>query len=433
MDTVQEWTGREARALRQALRMSVRGFAAYLGAGVRTVATWEANGAEVRPRPDWQAALDTALRRADSGARARFAAALARDRVPAIGTPTWDGAATDALAAFLAADRPLTPDAASRLSREWRSATPPQVAEVRAGRHIGARLARLVAERADVLRHMDDHHGGGELYDLVRRELRVTLDMVREASYTEEAGRTLLAAVGQLCQLAGWVASDAGLHGAAERYYLGGLSAARAARDAPLAAHLLSSLSYQVANNGDPRDAVLLATSAHEGAARTATPVARALLLERVAWAAARLGDSGAARRALDAVDDAYGDGTSGAEPAWAYWLDRDEIDVMAGRCRTELGDAHAAIALLAPPLERYDATRARELALYSSWLAEAHLGAGDVEAAAATATRALRLAAGVDSARSLARVRHLRALLERYRDVRAVAEFAAEADALPR
>lgn len=77
VSTVRRWTGREAQALRDALRFSVRGFAKYLGAGVRTVAAWEARGSRIMPRPEMQAALDTALARADDQAKARFAACLA--------------------------------------------------------------------------------------------------------------------------------------------------------------------------------------------------------------------------------------------------------------------------------------------------------------------------------------------------------------------
>ena len=37
MTTVDRWTGREAKLLREALRLSIRDFAARLGIGVRTV------------------------------------------------------------------------------------------------------------------------------------------------------------------------------------------------------------------------------------------------------------------------------------------------------------------------------------------------------------------------------------------------------------
>ncbi|MGI5230037.1 helix-turn-helix domain-containing protein [Actinoallomurus sp. CA-142502] len=69
---VQQWTGREASALRAALRMSTRTFAEHLGVALRTVAKWEKLGPHTRPRPDTQAILDTALARADTAARVRF-------------------------------------------------------------------------------------------------------------------------------------------------------------------------------------------------------------------------------------------------------------------------------------------------------------------------------------------------------------------------
>jgi transcriptional regulator with XRE-family HTH domain len=69
---VRHWTGREARALRQAVRMSLRDFAAYLGVSQRAISKWEAAGQTLTPRPDTQAVLDTALKHAGSEAQARF-------------------------------------------------------------------------------------------------------------------------------------------------------------------------------------------------------------------------------------------------------------------------------------------------------------------------------------------------------------------------
>ncbi|MEV8030757.1 hypothetical protein [Streptomyces sp. NPDC086182] len=80
MVSVQQWTGREASALRAALRMSTRVFAEHLGVALRTVAKWESLGTETRPRPDTQAILDTALARADSAVQARFHALLYPER-----------------------------------------------------------------------------------------------------------------------------------------------------------------------------------------------------------------------------------------------------------------------------------------------------------------------------------------------------------------
>ncbi|MEU6020560.1 DUF5919 domain-containing protein [Micromonospora sp. NPDC047134] len=76
MTTVHRWTGRETRALRQALRMSIRDFSAHLGVAERTVSKWEAGQATVRPRPEMQAALDTVLGNSADDVRSRFEAAL---------------------------------------------------------------------------------------------------------------------------------------------------------------------------------------------------------------------------------------------------------------------------------------------------------------------------------------------------------------------
>ncbi|NKY56352.1 helix-turn-helix domain-containing protein [Nocardia flavorosea] len=74
---VGQWSGKEARALREAKRMSIREFAAHLGVHERLVSKWEAGGDRVHPRPVNQAALDTCLARSDDVERGRFAALTA--------------------------------------------------------------------------------------------------------------------------------------------------------------------------------------------------------------------------------------------------------------------------------------------------------------------------------------------------------------------
>jgi hypothetical protein len=91
--TVQLWTGRETRALRGALRMSVRAFAEHLGVAPRTVSKWERLGEQTRPYPDTQAILDTALQRASPEAQARFQVLLpgTPSPPPSAQTPSaWD-------------------------------------------------------------------------------------------------------------------------------------------------------------------------------------------------------------------------------------------------------------------------------------------------------------------------------------------------------
>ncbi|MPY78534.1 MAG: transcriptional regulator [Actinophytocola sp.] len=72
MDLTTGWTGRTASALQSALRMSNESFAEHLGIGVRTVAAWHQKP-DLRPKPEMQQLLDTALAQAPDAARERFA------------------------------------------------------------------------------------------------------------------------------------------------------------------------------------------------------------------------------------------------------------------------------------------------------------------------------------------------------------------------
>jgi hypothetical protein len=306
------------------------------------------------------------------------------------------------------------PDDPLRVAHEWLVADVPAEIQSSAGRRVGAGLASELERRVIELRHLDDVIGGGDLFPLVRKELSAAQTVANEASYTEETGRRLLTVVGELAQLAGWVASDAGQYVEAQRVYLGGVSAANDAGNQALAGQLLSSLSYQIANVGDPADAALLARSAIKGASG-ATPVVRALLLERVAWASARARDQDGTRRALDAVYDSYEQRCAGVEePEWVYWLDRKEIDVMAGRCLIELGDPLTAEPLLSGAIAAYKPEHAREVALYRTWLAESYAHAGVFDAARDTISRAQKTARGVNSARLDRRIGDVELLLPR-------------------
>jgi hypothetical protein len=71
MDLVNGWTGSTACALQAALRMSNEAFAAHLDIGVRTVAGWHQKPT-MRPRPEIQQLLDTALERAPESVKRRF-------------------------------------------------------------------------------------------------------------------------------------------------------------------------------------------------------------------------------------------------------------------------------------------------------------------------------------------------------------------------
>jgi hypothetical protein len=310
------------------------------------------------------------------------------------------------------------------LAHEWLAADKPQLIVLNAGRRIGDSLVATTEHRVIQLRRADDFMSGRTSHTMVHQELQTTAKLLDEAALTEDQTRRLLTVTGELAQLAAWVAADAGLYKQAARYTEGGVLAAHAADNEPLAANIISTLSYQLANTGNPRQAALLGRTAYAGARHSATATTKALLLERVAWADAKSGDLVSCERALGQVEENFNHATPEDDPDWVYWLNREEIDVMAGRCYTELRQPARAEPLLRNATSDYDNTLIRENSLYLSWLAEDYILLNEIDLAAEIATHVLELGSRANSARTDDRLRHLARLLRRYKDVQAAADF---------
>ncbi|MFB6980273.1 helix-turn-helix transcriptional regulator [Streptomyces scopuliridis] len=296
----------------------------------------------------------------------------------------------------------------------------------RTGRRIGAAQVADLAQRVHGLRLADDVVYGKDLIRPALRELQGAVKLYREGTHTEEVGRELLRAIGELAQIAGWVASDAGEHAEAERIYRLGMSAAQAAGDGVLSGNVAGSLAYQWSNTGRTADAVGLAHAALEDAGPDAPAKARALYLDRVAWAHTRAGQDRPAMTALGEAAEALSEDSAGTEsPSYLYWMDAGELQVMEARVYTELRRPLRAVPLPTDVLGRYDASHARELALYLSWLAVAYADANEPEAAAGTAGRILALGQS-GSERTAERTRIVLDRLRAFRDVPEVAELLA-------
>ncbi|MEU9096478.1 helix-turn-helix transcriptional regulator [Streptomyces sp. NPDC048361] len=305
------------------------------------------------------------------------------------------------LADYLPADDPLAPLTA------------------RTGRRIGKEQVDDLQQRVHGLRLADDVLAGGDLIRPALRELRSAVKLYREGRHSGTVGRELLRHIGELGQIAGWIASDAGQHSEAEQIYRIGLSAARQAEDDTLAANLAGSLAYQLSNIGREVDGLQLARAALDVAGMNAPGKARALYLDRVAWAYTKAGEVQPAIRALGEAGEALSQDSKGSEaPAYLYWVDSGELQVMEARVYTELRRPLRAVPLLRDVLSRYDATHTRELALYLSWLAVALSDANEPEEAVTVAERVISLSADVASERTAERVRIVLARLDKFRDV---------------
>ncbi|GAA1260267.1 hypothetical protein GCM10009677_09420 [Sphaerisporangium rubeum] len=294
----------------------------------------------------------------------------------------------------------------------------------RRGRRIGAGTLADMSARVHSLRLADDVLAGRDLIQPAFRELHAAVRMYRESIFTEDVGRGLLVTIGEFAHIAGWVAGDAGQSDQAAGTYRLGISAAHQAGDGTLAGHLIGALAYQVTNSADPAEGVALAHTALNAAGPHAPPRARALCWDRVAWAHARAGQAQEAIRALAEADEALAHPSGEAEPAYLYWVNTGELQIMKARAYTELRRPLRAVPILTDILSRYDATHSRELALYLSWLAVALADANEPEEAADVAVRMLTLSADVASDRVAHRARVVLDRLKPYRDVRRVREL---------
>ena len=409
----------------------------------RAVAYWRKHP-EIVPRSHVQRELDSTLERAPDRVKAQFALLIGEAHhaqssngteshnepfeIPFDAMTSHEWSRDDAHTLSLSFDAALARaavDEIERLAHMWLLSEPPQVIELGAGRRVSDDLIATVERRVIQLRRADDYIAGATSHDLMRNELAATVQLLSEASLSDNQARRLLAAVGEMARLGAWVAADTGQFDQAARYVRGGVMAARAARDYALAANIISTFSYQVANNGNPNDAAMLARTAYKGGREDATPITRALLLERVAWSAARSGDTRECERTLGLVEESFAAGPRDDDPDWVYWLNREEIDVMAGRCYTELGKPAQAEKLLTAAIGRYDQTLIRENSLYLSWLVEDYVQLGEIDHAAVMATRMAILAGRTNSARTdTRRLRFLARRLEPYRANASVADF---------
>ncbi|NEA35084.1 helix-turn-helix domain-containing protein [Streptomyces sp. SID13031] len=97
MTVIDHWTGRHARALQAAMRLTSEAFAEHLGISPRTVAKWRKRP-DMVPSPQLQEALDTSLHLASPEVQTRFAASVG---LAQIDPPALDDSMVDQLHAAM--------------------------------------------------------------------------------------------------------------------------------------------------------------------------------------------------------------------------------------------------------------------------------------------------------------------------------------------
>ncbi|MFB7113913.1 helix-turn-helix domain-containing protein [Streptomyces sp. NPDC056190] len=134
-------------------------------------------------------------------------------------------------------------------------------------------------QRTARLRRLDEILGGGDTYRVYLGEYQSTKALLRDATFTPDSRRRLVALLAEQAQQAGWAAFDGGRNADAEGLYEESRGAAREAGDSNLLGNAFAFLAYQTADRGAALEiaASSCATVTHE------TPAGvRALLYERL-------------------------------------------------------------------------------------------------------------------------------------------------------
>ncbi|USX51232.1 helix-turn-helix transcriptional regulator [Lentzea sp. HUAS12] len=270
-------------------------------------------------------------------------------------------------------------------------------------RRAGESDWQYLLDRTARLRRLDNYLGGRDTYSLYASELEATKEYVKSVSCAPKMRTALVGVISEQAQMTGWAAFDAGMQAEATRHYRDSLKAAKEAKDGVLVGNALAFLAYQEISTSGPN--INLAEASFEAAEKDATPRVRALLLERKAWTYAVAGDYQATERALEDAKIAVRVRSDRPEPDWVFWVDDNEIEIMAGRCWAELRRPLRAVETLDSALARFDDTQARDKALYMTSLAHALIDGKEIERAALVTQESARLAQGVGSVRPLERI----------------------------
>ncbi len=327
MATVRCWTGAHTKALRQAMRLSIRAFAAHLGVDARTVNKWEARGATITLLPDTQALMDTALSRAPDDVQTRFTQA-----------EQFDNQAGDEHTDLSAVNSPglqLT---------VWQS-----VSSGGGDEHEALELSRRVAasdvsaETLGRLEGMVDELAvkypvtpPEELVGPVRRHVSYVMRLL-DARKTLDEHRRLLIVGAWLSLIAGTLNIDLERRTAANGWLATAASLAQQADQSEIYAWRYETEAWQALNSGDYHHAVELSHAAQQLAPRGSSAAIQATAQEGRAWA--RLGKVKETHDALNRVERFVSLMTKPETPEHHYHYDPDKAEAYVATTLAWLGD----------------------------------------------------------------------------------------------
>jgi tetratricopeptide (TPR) repeat protein len=280
-------------------------------------------------------------------------------------------------------------------------------ARLAASRTVDNQLVRVFQEQIDLARIVDRRLGGVGLLAELRERIAQMQHFLRHA-LSSEARTGLAGVLVDACTLAGWLALDQGTTVKAWDLYDHARTAARESGSAALEAYACAGQSTILLDVGEHTAAVELTEHAQTIAQGTAPRLMLAWLAGAHGEACAANGQHTKSLRAFDEAARLISDGTNPGEVPFLVF-DCVHLARWRGNALARLGDQEA-VDVLSRALQHLDPSFTRAETAMRVDLAGTLHAAGEIEAAAMHADRALSLALQIGSARHRARLSRMTA-----------------------
>ena len=282
----------------------------------------------------------------------------------------------------------------------WFSAHPTRGSGTRA---VGVTDVQIIREMTQTFRRLDNRFGGGHARSAVTNYLASdVLPLLREGRYRNSVRRELSAAVAELNQLAGWMAYDVGDADSGRRHLRNAMHLCQDIGDDALAGEMLAGMSHQAAFLRSAALATDLARAAKDNAKRAGAPalVSESAVME--AHGLALMSDAQGCLAALRESEKAFAAAEDRDRPEWLAYFDGAYLAAKFGHCFRDLGrpaEAERFARRSLDMIDGYDRGRLFNLALLASIFADQR----KIEEACETGLTAVRIAADVQSVRTVA------------------------------
>jgi tetratricopeptide (TPR) repeat protein len=189
---------------------------------------------------------------------------------------------------------------------------------------------------------LDLQFGGDQSSDIALRLFRSIHRKIGSTPCAPGVERDLHAAAGELAEVTAWLLYDAGKHDLVRAMNLEALQLLRMAGDRSIELLTLQNMSLQAGDLGRPVESLNLARTVL-GTSKL-SPRLEAMFRTREARALAQLGDATTAERTFRQARSLYLDGLRDDDPAWAWWINEQELAWHEAMIRADSSNWSAAV-----------------------------------------------------------------------------------------